>query len=260
MKDAKHTHGKLDKIGKLNTSIKKKLVEQRKTSSVDSQADKENNTPVEHGKSRRSTKNTIDKSSEKKQISEKIVKTLESGSKSKRKLSKKSPENKIKEEVSEEEKTSKPSVKRVSLKKRVDPVLNESASKASVIESNKENSELIKTPTSSDLPKNTYGLRKRMRGRKPKKSHVYNSAENLIYSHEKEEEMNKLDDSEFKLPNEHKHKAKIIEEDKDEEMKDELSDTEQDRSMSEDITGKFKCHQPCSGHLISLKIHMNCMK
>ena len=103
------------------------------------------------------------------------------------------------------------------------------------------------------MPKNTYGLRKRKRGRKPKKSHVYNSSENLIFSHEKDEEMNKLDDSEFKLPNEYKHKAKIEKENKDEEMKDELSDTEQDRSMSEEITGKFKCHQPSAGHPNLLK-------
>lgn len=103
------------------------------------------------------------------------------------------------------------------------------------------------------MPKNTYGLRARKRGRKPKKSHVYNSAENLIYSHEKEEEMNKLDDSEFKLPNEYKHKAKVTKESKEEEMKEEQSDSDQDRSMSEEVTGKFKCHQPCSGHPISLK-------
>jgi len=37
-----------------------------------------------------------------------------------------------------------------------------------------------------------------------KKSHVYKSEENIIFSHEKDEEMNKLDDSEFKLPNEDK--------------------------------------------------------
>jgi hypothetical protein len=55
------------------------------------------------------------------------------------------------------------------------------------------------------LPKSGYGLRKR--GRKPKKSMVYKDKENLIFSHEKDEEMQKLDDSEFKLPNEYRSKS-----------------------------------------------------
>ena len=141
MKEAKHTDKKLGKMGKLSSSKKKKVAEQRRASSADSQADKENNTPVEAGKSRRSAKNKIGQSSAQKENSQKPAKKVESGSKSRRKCIKKTLEAEIKEEVSEDEQTSKPSVKRVSLKKRVDPVLNESASKASVNESNKENSE-----------------------------------------------------------------------------------------------------------------------
>lgn len=114
---------------------------------------------------------------------------------------KNSYEKSIKEEISEDETQGKRSTKRISLKKKTLP---ESASKLSISGSNKENSEWIKTPSSSDLPRNTYGLRRRGRGRKPKKSHIYKSEENLIFSHEKDEEMNKHDDSEFKLPNEDK--------------------------------------------------------
>mmetsp|Transcript_5206 Transcript_5206/g.5970 ORF Transcript_5206/g.5970 Transcript_5206/m.5970 type:complete len:152 (-) Transcript_5206:2811-3266(-) len=109
-------------------------------------------------------------------------------------------------DISDEESLQKSIGKRVLLKKRSDTILIESASKISVHESNKENSECIKTPTSSDLPRSIYGLRRRGRGRQPKKSHIYKREENLIFSHEKEEEMNKLDDSEFKLPNEDKSK------------------------------------------------------
>lgn len=61
--------------------------------------------------------------------------------------------------------------------------------------------EEMKTPAKVEPPRNSYGLRRR--GRKPKKSKIFKEKENFIYSYEKEEDMHKLDDSEFKLPNEH---------------------------------------------------------
>lgn len=93
------------------------------------------------------------------------------------------------------------------------------------------------------MPRNTYGLRRRGRGRQPKKSHIYKSEENLIFSHEKDEEMNKHDDSEFKLPNEDKSKNLRnlipIEVPKEEPYVNEfVSDFNKDINMSEDVNGK----------------------
>ena len=56
-----------------------------------------------------------------------------------------------------------------------------------------------KKPKDFEHPKNGYGLRRR--GRKPKKSMIYKDEDNIILSHEKDEDMNKIDDSEFKLHN-----------------------------------------------------------
>lgn len=156
------------------------------------------------------TSKALQESTEKKLHVEVITKTEDSGSKHKKKYpaKTKSPVKVIEMAESDDELSDKPISKRVAIKK-ADVLLQESGSKVSINESNKENSECIKTPTSSDLPKNTYGLRRRGRGRQPKKSHIYKSEENLIYSHEKDEEMNKLDDSEFKLPHEDKSKYRI---------------------------------------------------
>lgn len=173
---------------------------------MDSQANKENNMPSPMVKTRNAMVKKLNEDTDKKDSPLVITKNLENHLKAKKKFIKKSPEKVVEAEISENESEGKPIVKRISLKKRVDPVLNESASKASVNESNKENSELIKTPTSSDIPKDSYELRRRGRGRQPKKSSIYKNEENLIYSHEKDEEMNKHDDSEFKLPNEDKSK------------------------------------------------------
>jgi len=169
-------------------------------------------------------------------------KPMMSKSKSKKKNFKRSPEKVVQIEVSDEDQTSKPSVKRMSLKKKTQALFNESASKASINESIKEQ-ECIKTPSSSQALKSSHGLRRTKRGRKPKKSHVYNSAENLIYSHEKEEEMIKLGDSEFKLPNEEKNKLKLEVSQSKTVLLHDQSESDQDINMSEDHTGMFKIHQ-----------------
>lgn len=92
------------------------------------------------------------------------------------------------------------STKRVSLKKKSDVVSKESGSKAWANETKKEKVETTKTPPKTPAPRNNYELRKR--GRKSKKSMIYKDEDNIVYSCEKEEDMQKLDDSEFKLPNE----------------------------------------------------------
>lgn len=104
------------------------------------------------------------------------------------------------------------------------------------------------------MPKNSYGLRRRAGGRQPKKSHIYKREENLIYSHEKDEEMNKHDDSEFKLPNEDKSKyfpqisflTQVCLEDpskKGRMVHDAHSASNDVRSLSDNYEGKFKSHQ-----------------
>ena len=90
------------------------------------------------------------------------------------------------------------STKRVSLKKKTDIISKESDSKTCEIK--KDNTEAAKTPSKTQAPRNNYELRKR--GRKSKKSMIYKDEDNIVYSCEKEEDMQKLDDSEFKLPNE----------------------------------------------------------
>lgn len=90
------------------------------------------------------------------------------------------------------------STKRVSLKKKTDIISKESDSKTCEIK--KDNTEAEKTPSKTQAPRNNYELRKR--GRKSKKSMIYKDEDNIVYSCEKEEDMQKLDDSEFKLPNE----------------------------------------------------------
>ena len=185
LKETKHTQKRATVITKVTSRTRKRQKLEKMEISDDPQADKENNMPTPV--SRKST-------------------FIKSGSKHKRRNIKNSYEKSLKENNTDEEKYEKSTVKRVSLKKKADTTLVESGSKVSVNGSNKENSECIKTPTSSDLPRNTYGLRRRGRGRQPKKSHIYKSEENLIFSHEKDEEMNKYDDSEFKLPNEDKSK------------------------------------------------------
>jgi hypothetical protein len=92
------------------------------------------------------------------------------------------------------------STKRVSLKKKSDTVLKDSDSKALTNEKVKESVESSKTPPKTSTPRNNYELRKR--GRKSKKSMIYKDEDNIVYSWEKEEDMQKIDDSEFKLPNE----------------------------------------------------------
>jgi hypothetical protein len=111
------------------------------------------------------------------------------------------------------------------------------------------------------VPKNTYGLRRRGRGRQPKKSHIYKSDENLIFSHEKDEEMNKHDDSEFKLPNEDKSKNLRnlipIEVPKEEPYVNEfVSDFNKDVDMAEEVNGKptfvfLIIHKVLTSHYIS---------
>jgi len=184
-KQTKHT---LKKVCKISGRKRKRQIQEKVEMEEDSQEDKENNIPTP--------------------VAKKGLKRVKSGSKHKKRNIKNSYEKSIKKEISEDENSGKQSVKRMSLKKKPATVLVESASKVSMNESVKEESEGIKTPTSSDLPKSSYSLRKRGKGRKLKKSHVYKSEENIIFSHEKEEEMNKLDDSEFKLPNE--DKSRII--------------------------------------------------
>lgn len=181
---------------------------------------------------------------------------IESGSKLKRSNTKKSGEKVISIESSDGEgEHDKPSVRRLSLKKKEVSIHNESGSKVSVLESNKENSELIKTPTSSVFPGNSYSLRRRGRGRQPKKSHIYKSKENIIFSHEKDEEMNKLDDSEFKLPNEDKRKDVWnifagLEVDKAVgSPKSSGLASPQDISMKAEQRGNFEFHQLVSGHI-----------
>lgn len=205
MKEGKHTDRKSVRGAKHTHFKGKKKPVGKPDSSVDSQADKENNVPTTVTKKRQLSNKAHVESTEKKTQMESNTKSVLSGSKHKKKYQNKhkSPVKVVEIEESDEEPSEKPVTKRVALKK-TEAVLNESASKISVNESNKEISESIKTPTSSDLPKNGYGLRRRGRGRKPKKSHIYKSEENLIYSHEKDEEMHKHDDSEFKLPNEDK--------------------------------------------------------
>jgi len=80
--------------------------------------------------------------------------------------------------------------------------------KQEVPETPRQKSESDDKSPSFEQPKNSYGLRKR--GRKPKKSMIYKDEHNLIYSHEKEEEMQRLDDSEFKLPYEEKVGLNIL--------------------------------------------------
>lgn len=205
MKEVKHTDRKSVKVTKHTHSKGKKKTAGKHESSVDSQADKENNVPITGSKKRHLSNKAHVESTEKKTQMESNTKSVLSGSKSKKKYQNKhkSPIKVVEIEESDEEPSEKPITKRVALKK-TELALNESASKISINESNKEISESIKTPTSSILLKNSYGLRRRGRGRKPKKSHIYKREENLIYSHEKDEEMHKHDDSEFKLPNEDK--------------------------------------------------------
>ena len=208
LNEVKHTEKKSQKNLKIIGSRNIRSTIAKVESSVDSQANKENNMPYPIIKTRNAMVKKLNEDTDKKDSPQVISKNLETQLKAKKKLIKKSPEKVVEAEISENESECKPVVKRVSLKKRVDPVLNESASKVSINESNKENSELIKTPTSSDMPKDSYELRRRGRGRQPKKSSIYKNEENLIYSHEKEEEMHKHDDSEFKLPN--KDKSKLV--------------------------------------------------
>ena len=242
LKETKHTLTKPNKMIKANNLQKKKLPNGQRRSSLDSQANKENNTPGAASKNKKFGLNKANWSNQKKTPMKVYRKPMSSNSKSKKKNFKKSPEKVVQIAVSEEDQTSKPSVKRVSLKKKTQALSNESASKVSINESIKEQ-ECIKTPSSSRAPKNSYGLRRTKRGRKPKKSHVYNSAENLIYSHEKEEEMNKLGDSEFKLPNEEKNKLKLEVSQSKTVLLHDQSESDQDINMSEDHTGMFKIHQ-----------------
>lgn len=192
----------------MTNSRQKKQKFENKESSVDSHDNKENNMPsILPKKNKIEGKKGLESNEKKKLVQITAKSSSEKVSKHKTSNSKKLGEKVISIESSDqEEDNQKPSVKRLSLKKKEVPYHTESGSKVSVRESNKENSELIKTPTSSDLPRNSYGLRRRGRGRQPKKSHIYKNNENIIFSHEKDEEMNKLDDSEFKLPNEDKSK------------------------------------------------------
>ena len=101
------------------------------------------------------------------------------------------------------------STKRVSLKKKSDVALKDSDSKTITYESNIEHAENSKTPPKTSTPRNNYELRRR--GRKSKKSMIYKDEDNIVYSWEKEEDMQKIDDSEFKLPNEsHSKKLNFI--------------------------------------------------
>jgi hypothetical protein len=141
------------------------------------------------------------------------------------------------------------STKRVSLRKKMESVSEASAFKQEVPETPKQKPESDIKSSSFEHPKNNYGLRKR--GRKPKKSRIYEDKDNIIFSHEKEEEMHKIGDSEFKLPHEERNKlmnshhtdlnleASVIDEDS---YKDTLSRHNIiDHDMSDDgETGKNK--------------------
>ena len=97
------------------------------------------------------------------------------------------------------------SSKRVSLRKKTESVSEPSACKQEVPETPQQEPESEAKSGKFDHPTSGYGLRKR--GRKPKKSRIYKDEDNIIFSHEKEEDMNKIDDSEFKLPNEERSKS-----------------------------------------------------
>ena len=97
--------------------------------------------------------------------------------------------------------------KRMSLRKKTDTVSESPASKQEIAETPKYNSTSCKKSKDFEHPKIGYGLRRR--GRKPKKSMIYKDEDNIILSHEKDEDMNKIDDSEFKLPNEECSKISI---------------------------------------------------
>lgn len=177
------------------TSRKRKLKNLKVECSPDSQADKENAGPSAFTKKKQVLTKNRGEANEKKTDCEEDKNLLDNASKHKKHPVKLSPERVVEITESEEEVSEKPSAQRMSLRKKSEYEANESASKASINESKKEQSESIKTPTSSELPKGNYGLRRRGRGRKKFK-----------LTPMKEEELNRLDDSEFKLPNEEKSK------------------------------------------------------
>lgn len=206
------------KVNKIVPSKKRAIKVEALSESEDSQANKENDAPTSMPiKKRGRKKGSLNKSShEKPKVQQNIIDypLTTPNSKVARQVNKRvyeSAGDSIKEEKDGGQTPSlkASSTKRVSLRKKTESIAASSACKQEYVpcETPKQEPDSDIKGSPFEQPKSGYGLRKR--GRQPKKSKIYQDEDNIIFSHEKDEDMNKIDDSEFKLPNEERSKKFI---------------------------------------------------